>query len=637
MVCLPVVSPSDILVPLADFNLANKAETYALDGAQQPFAFLISSQRISNLGVYLKNTFPVPSRAMMSFAVVGTIASIFQILVLSPCKILASHLAQSGGKIRRCVLLNTARFLNIANKLLTAAETVIVPMTHIAAIASYVAMIVFGHPIAGGIGLACLALIVIKQAQLLPAKLDTLLDVTSYLAGIFVALSPQTHIILRITSLVSVVLQFLNYVSRYKIFQSCLHRIIKDPLPPQRDPNAITLESWDKKESVRLQLNPASFFAKEVPQIIPLDCQKDLSEISIDTLYEQIEKRIKGEFQFTDEEKAGWKKLKTGVCSGGRTSDQAPANIDQLIYYLKAILFHHSKDSVGSENFEKTMRDLARAGNQCNAGWSRDISFLLNPSSKDYKWTIHHLHAIFRGELIKEVTRELVKYIDPKILDGIGGANNVHISNQIQAVLECRWHTYEAKVFFSIHGRSLFYQFLRKIIPTTFSTPFLASPQIRHNITDILLMLAIADVPFPLYGPIDVVAREAYQPENLVNMIYEKVKPQYRQSLQNSEHRAEVFREIEWEPIATWVSEASQKGVPILNDDGTYNETIVKTDKVGNHYLTKIGVELLLWDLDILANYPLKCSPKPNVAKPFNSASLYISGQNLSTPKHRIA
>jgi len=592
---------------LSDIYLSNQCKAYALDGRQQPFTLLLASQRISNLGIALKTTSPGASKAMGRAGDVASVTALVQIMAMPLLKFGFTIMAVASEK-RQYIALKGAQFIEAVNKQLNKVGDVIDPLVNAAAFVSYVAMIALGHRISGAIGLASLMLIAIKRLRLLPATLDSVLDITGQLASVYLILFSQQSLLTKIPAAIHLMTSFLSHLLNSKHFVFLFSKLLKERPYIDTDPSTVKLEEYlldpSKHGDLQFELNKASFNAKEVSQVFPPDFRADLAKSSLKELYSQIEEKMGGEVLVTKAQKTGWNNLKKGILSK-RVVDTPPPHLDRLIQHVKAIFYIYSQDGVSRENFVQTMQDFARVGNKCSEGWSRDISFLLHPSSKDYKWAVHHYHSVFRGELLKEAMRMSDSAYDNQFTKSLGGVDDVHVTNQVQAALEHRWHSYEAKLFFSIHGRTFMQQVWRMLLPRSFSKPYLQGS--RHaNFSESMLMSAIADLPINVffYAMVDGVMREIYTKERLISAIHDKVTPQYRESVQGGQHSLEVFREIEWSTIATWLADINRRGLPIITDSGRYRSEYVEKDPAGNYFLTEKAITFLLWDLGILKAYP---------------------------------
>ena len=288
-------------------------------------------------------------------------------------------------------------------------------------------------------------------------------------------------------------------------------------------------------------------------------------------------------------------------------------------------MFIHTQEAISAEDFAENMRGLALIGNSCMEGWYRDAAFLCNPKSTDYKWTIHHHYALFRGALLKEAfyeflqeeTKDMVPDEKESYLKANGGVNNVHATNEIQYELEHRWHSYEAKLFASINGRPLFERILEKVrFPTFTVLPFDHTPIVSItslNWTPKLPTFLITCIPF-LFAYIEgfyissksqgirlikcspfihIRAAKKYKLNRLIDFIYDKIKPEYRPV----GNKLESFRDIAWENITSWLADLNERDIPILDNYKNW----VQTDLQGLPYLTRQGVRLLLWDLGMIA------------------------------------
>lgn len=486
------------------------------------------------------------------------------------------------------------------------------PIVNITCLVCYVAMIAFNHISAGIIGLSGLLLIAVKRFQYLPASCESFLNMGGNLAHVYQSAVSTTRTPLRQISLFLSIFNLINKLSKYESFYSFLPSWGMKSLSTQKesDPLKDFIKSSRYPEegfkALTFTINPDSIHKGKETSVLPPDFEKTLESQDLKNLYDQVEARQEREkIVFTDNESKGWEKLKNTI-QKYKMDCAFPPNLKTLIHYLKGVLFLCAQEEMPSDAFQSKIKELAKIGGQCPEGWTRDLGFLLNPSSKeDYKWAIHHYHAIFRGEIIKTsilksfnmLTENHSQEERQKLLDSVGGSNNVHVQNHIQRMLEHRWNTYDSQVYTSIYGKSLTRRFEQWLLPKSVQDPF------TKGLVEWLFFHSnrTFSLPSKFYSMVHENAKENYTIDGLVDMIYEKAKP-VKLSIEGYDLTDETSREISWSAITSWFSSVDNKGFEIIDDKGVYNTFWVQKLDYGKtrFSLTKEGIKLLLWDLGIL-------------------------------------
>ncbi len=657
---------ASIPINLVHFGQANQMKAYALDGRQQAFLGTCAANRFSVIDAQWKLA------GHDNKGLLGTVATVFSTFrLLTPLVKLFFTYKKTKNLTDWKTIANKAIDLTLSfEKNFDKAIDKIAPYFEAFCLTSSIGLLFFGHIAFGLLGIATTILIQVKQNGYLPGIIDDALTPVTIIAAFYSIWISPAFLVIRGILLLGNFIQFLNYLVTNNTIRPYLPNFLTDGstgkhiITPSK---ALDLKK-DKTEISKtlkafrgLSINRTSVHNPSVKEIFPDSMKVDLDAISYAQLYENVERRISTQ-KITIKSLDGWKRLKNAMLND-RVPDIRPVNFGFSRNVFKSILFRIQKE-IDNEKFESDVQELAVIGEACAEGWLREISFMLNPKTKEYGWKIHHLHAVLRGELLKEALQQLAKELrrgaeNNKELEKLaisfdlaGGENNVHLLNQVQAALYHIWHTFEGESFFQIAGRGVFTRLLHRqqqnSFPEDLITPLVGedenqSPFTTQNVTNILLGATQIILPLPIPGfmlaaSIHNVAISNYTSERLVDVVYNAIYPQYRQ-VKNDRDRYEMqlYRNIEWDVVTKWLGEISEKeiddGFSVMDDTSFdqprcsnpsddrcrvapgYNPLLVRLDESGNQpFLTKEGVRLMLWDMGILE----KSEPKKRT-RPFST------------------
>lgn len=493
------------------------------------------------------------------------------------------------------------------------------PILNTACAVSYVAMIAMGAVITGSLGILGLLFIAVKHYGYMPGFVESIITPLQILSLFYTTLTAPQHIIFKLLQMPGNISELAGYLAKNENLHPYLPAFLIEGSPGKhiiKKGHDLTIAT-SKEVTLNhvkyssFQLNTTACHAPEVSQVLPEETRAQLENISFKDLYKQIEDRCKDE-KIDVENSEGWKKIKNSVTNDVCT-DIRPANFDKFRILFKCLL-----NSVASkqQDFKLYIEEIAKIGDNCTEGWLREVNFVINPKCNNYKWMVHHELSIIRGELIKDAINTLLKEEQQtftigminKTLEDLGGRNNVHLVNQLEAALWGKWRPYEAEVYFAINGRGIFERMLHRNINLPLdSKMFMFEGNKEPTFQDLLKMAMKAinvlmhiDLPIdprlvlPLIALFDDMVSKKYTLDLVVDHIYAAIKPEYAQTPKGMES----YRKIAWnECIAPWLSSL---GTTTLNNSNGYEESLVEKTDYDELYLTKAGVRLLLWDMGII-------------------------------------
>jgi hypothetical protein len=466
-------------------------------------------------------------------------------------------------------------------------------LANTASAVTYVALIALGCTTSGTIGLVGLCLTIVKQKGHLPAKIDRALEpIVMASALISTVITPQNLIIRSIQAIF-----WLNVITtlalQFKPTRKYLPEWITHPSPGTHDIKNQPSTNYKSlvNRNYNFDVNFSSVHAREVSEIFPKDLLGELRDAS--ELFTEIEAKNPS---FSESEREGFEKLKKGVIHG-QFDDITPPNLSLFQEMARALLQSILSDK---DNFENKIKEFAEIGNSCSEGWLRETTFLLNPKSKDPKWAVHHELAILRSNIIKENSTEIQRINKDSAvnLNALGGANDIHLINSMNAGAWSIFRPYEGELFHQVYGHGLVSAFWinqmqnhkkdfvnnRKAL--TASDQIFIGQQMAAAHPAISLII-------PKFVPYLVNLPNAYQnTEMLVDYIHDAIKPEF-------DNDGSVRRRIQWEAIQGWMNDFDNRH----EDSGLsdYDTKWVIQDRTGDpYYLTKDAVRLLLWDLGVL-------------------------------------
>lgn len=585
---------SNLPINLAHYGLSNEIEAYRLDGKQQFYISILACIRFQALNTQLKN---VGLSSCAYFGAIGNALLIYKIA--SPIlKFIQDNVevlnfqAFDLSAVLKSVDSGVDKLLDHANVILNVACGV-----------SYVAMIVFGHTLVGGCGVAALLVMCIKRYGHMPAIVEKILTPLEILSTLYTSFTATQFIAFKILNIIFSSSSLVSYLMDIESLKNHLPSFltIKNAGEHKIKINRSLEANIQREENVcalvqrpdLFRLNYSAFHAKEVAQITPPEDLAALEQVSFKDLFADIESKCL-QLNITIKNQTGWDRIKKSLVND-RFTDQRPPNYEKFCIVFKAMLISLKNNE---DNFESNIQEIAEIGNNCAEGWLREIKFMLEPKSNNLQWSVHHELAILRGELIKEKLRVVMpgSFEESFGLERVGGTNNIHLTNQVQATLWHRWRSFEGELHYNVEGRGLIQRLAHHFLPNT--------PLEQVGYTEIAFMFLQMKLPLPIpvnqiLEPINDAVQKEYTIERLVEVIFDAVKPEYQ--LSETLGAYESFRKIEWQTCQNWLGRLYERNPDlVMGTDGEFLSDWVARDECGQRYLTKEGVRLLLWDMGII-------------------------------------
>ena len=365
---------------------------------------------------------------------------------------------------------------------------------NVACIATYVAFIALGAPVAGGTGLAMMALLAIKRSSNLPASIE------KYLNPLFELLHIASLVNLPLSLFnlplkIILTIELFSYINKlspsaFLLLQNYkLDRWIPQGLK-ENLPGTWELAEGHEHAAVptldHLTINSTFIYAKEIGQILPEEQQDPRTS---EELFTALEQRIEQEgIQISDNRREGLSKLKRGLLQGFY-QDRIPSNLEGFTKVMRAFLVSLSQNRV---DFGAQMQDFADIGNNCIDGWTRDINLLLRPETGNIRWSVHHQLSKDRSSLLESGLVKFCHTIARENADGatiihlIGGGNNIHLHQMLARSLRHVMRPYQAEVEHTLHPPSLTNRlFVKYFLPSVKnfeeSTPFAFDPDLDQQ------------------------------------------------------------------------------------------------------------------------------------------------------------
>jgi len=477
-------------------------------------------------------------------------------------------------------------------------------------IVNAVALVSLGFPVTGSIAILGLFVLALKRYRCLPASIESYMQHITIVASLATTLTTPTNIILRIIGVAFHSLGLTGLILNSQLINSRLHARFTNPFynkhvvneaPGEQEiaiQRAAIQEVFD-----RFRVNPTYVYSNEVGRLLSSESDQSLAQISASTLFDHLTTRIQqSNITLSEGEKEGLNNFK--ICATtGRVTDTAPPDIELFQKIIKLLIQSILNDD---DNFSVKVKEFANLGNSCVAGWTRDINAMLFPQTKEVAWAVHHVLAKMRGEIVKEkiLTNEELRLS----LERAGGANNIHLTDAVQGAFWHRIRTFEGELTNQLHKFSVL------------STLFFRLPIMNDNterltfIESFYMVMAMQTLHPGISGDggrsireilrtlEPDITRAVMNPNIIVNAVYDAIKPEYKPVEDGRIDRVESKRVIAWEAIQTWMADIAEKRKINIYDPDTYefNPIWIERDIADQHYLSKAGVKLLLWDLGIL-------------------------------------
>jgi len=481
---------------------------------------------------------------------------------------------------------------------------------------SYISLIYFNFPLHGWMGLAGLFLAGLKGNNQLPASLDFMLRPLEGAILLHRGVSSDMLLIIKLERLLEGIATL--SASLYQVlrlekswpqgahpfhgFHQKKENEFKEKI---RSLNEMKKISTFLGEGYRFNVNKTYIYSDFLETLLPDSnrAQKDYS-----MLFAQLREKMQEHMTFLDAKEAlGFKKIEEKVITG-RSDDPMVVDLEKLRetigYYISSLLDE-------KVDFDTKIRAFAQLGVTCDQGWARETKFLLHPQSKDPYWSVHHVLAVERSELVKAAVLNALQ--GSEIGDWSGGKNNLHLLTDLQIAMYGDCRTYDAEVcrqqFYSLFSNLCFRYFHTTEFYFSVSpgeTYILSSLKIAWNrilklISFIHLSTLLTEIPGLLtaekYWKIkEQILRNSlfFHKQTLENQIYEAIRPEK----QITEEGKTIFqRRIAWEAIVNWLA-SLQNRHPEIGLDEPCNPYIKYLS--GQPILSKKGVRLMLWDMGIL-------------------------------------
>lgn len=463
-----------------------------------------------------------------------------------------------------------------------------------------IALISLGFPMTGSIALFGLFTLALKRYLYLPASVERYMSPIVLLSNFATTINMPMNMVLKIPLIALNTFGLASQILNSHVVRSCLPERYTNPFYNKHvihktDENLAAVLA-DAENSDKFDVNFSHIYSDEVGRLMPTESDQSLSQIKTSELFDQLTNKIeKLKVHLSDEQKEGLNNLK--ICAiTGRVKDITPCNIELFQKIIKLLALSILKDD---DNFSIKIKELADVGNSCVEGWTRDITALLAPQTKDAAWAVHNVLAKMRGEMLKEAFLTLNEVIP--ILNMVGGSNDVHVTNIFQTALWHRFRTFEGELNHQLsHLSVLQIWILRNMI--IHDDPKRLSFLEAFYVGGLGMVLFHKGWEHILSGITDSIM----DPEPMVNVIYDAIKPKYQPASNGRVDCVDAKRVIIWQAIQAWMAKISEnRNIDFYNLwTGQYDSRWIERDVAGGYFLSKAGVRLLLWDLGILTHQP---------------------------------
>lgn len=581
-------------------------------------------------------------------------------------------------------------------------------MINSALVVTYTAMIVFGHPVSGVIGLAAVMLILNKKN--LPYWVDKSIEPLAVIATAFAVMNNPMSMVARGFALGTVFVEILDLMKRFETTQKYIKKELLDPLSAPYIRQEIDLSAVDVDQlKMRPHLNNA-----RLSELFPPDFMQEIDEKKVTALFDSVinrffnihnvssfneliekekkalndktdvqlihlveiadfcellpdeneakvflqdyrkkvrthllerrqdkpdflqpdylkknlnlddasralliktaEKTITKEIKLTQE---GFSLIRSGV-EGKQFQERLPQDFTKFERKVKALLQSMLKER--DDIFLGEFNLLSEEGISCSEGWSGQNSSMLEITTQDLEWSLHHRLALLRERTVSLMWSEIG---DNMSLKFVGGKLDNHVVNAVHCGLYPRMRSYKAEDYHQENPREmveslwlladpaekwdLAYRFLQsgnkgEIAQTIFEQPshgleilraqlsnkdevrewnFFDTLFFMHEIWhvhDALLFKMIYHWIFKTTGNEIKAIENKYTVDVMVKEIYESIKPSGKNKT----------RKISWRAVELWMGEKNL----------SHHDYVEQVN--GMPTLTKEGVKLLLLDYGLL-------------------------------------
>lgn len=602
---------TQIATPFSAYSFSNLTVAYVKDGQQTLTVAGLASSRFSQLNEISKVLCPqltlnYSTYFILAPALLFTLATPYAKAYLNP----PANQPPRPDNLKTACLTVLCKAIekgnNIADTIYSHSDIVL----NTASCVAYVAMIVMGMPIGGVLGLATLALLAVKRyqhlpenLQWLPGTLDRIMDPLAIVANFTLPFTMSLSL-LELTLFVALNLSFLfQYVSNNRWIIAHTPEWMLHPLPGRHITSPVDWQQFERstgliRNSFLLNdyspfgVNSSYIYAREVGELFPENITATARE-----LFDQLGARIEQGVKLTDVQERGLRKLCQAAVHG-RIDDVMPPNLEKLQEAIRACVQSILQDP---EPRDKIVA-LADVGNSCMEGWTRDITYMLNPRTADIRWQVHFLLSKMRGEILKEEVGVAVRKLQAerglRYEQVVGGSNNIHLNNVIQSFWWINFRTYEAELVNQINPHSILGALFVKYIAVGNSD--YAANGCRHFLTGQYIGMQFTNYPhfLPIILNLDTsVMNNHFYRRNanvIIDAVYDAIKPQYVVV----EGQSEARRQVPWNAVLSWIASISES-IDIEERQGPQNKYIER-DVWNQPYLTKLGVSALLLDMGIL-------------------------------------
>lgn len=449
-----------------------------------------------------------------------------------------------------------------------------------------IALIAFGFPLQGAICLIGLTAILLKRGQYLPSAFDHIINPILIISSLTASLTSPSGIIIKGLLIFLDLLNIISQIMNTKFVKSKLSEFIINPFAGMHGKQDL---KYDLSYRIAFpSINKNYIYNDEAGKLLSNECNSSLTE-SAEELFYELEVQIqKSGISLSADLENGLSSLKTCAITGS-SGDVSPADVEIFKKLIKAHVFSLLNDKI---NFDDKIKEFATLGNSCAEGWTKEITALHFPHTKDITWAVHNILSKRRGEIIKEEIRKFDQQ-NGNCLEKAGGNNGVHITNTMQIALWQRFRSYEAEVQMQLNPisplQALFLKHcLKSQQPSTLEGYYIGA---TIGIKNQSLIFSISELFLSVYRRS--YQRIFYDEQGTIDAIYDAIKPQYRQG---ADGMFQIHREISWIAVQEWLNDMQNKN-PTRD---LSEENWIETDLQGKQTLSKEGVKHLLIHLGIL-------------------------------------
>lgn len=256
-----------------DYSLSTEITTHEKDGQQQlQIGFLaiarlsLLSDQLESINLNFNSSFlAIPLGLGAAVTVAATFAKEY----------LAKNPKESGALSLLC------RFTVQAGKVGAEICQKANPVMNAACSVSYVAMIYFGHPVAGAMGLASLVVISVKRYGCLPNWLDRAMEPVVFAASAWGVWNIPGGGFVRVALLVAKLSEGIDLLKRFESAHSFIPESLRNPVPGKHE----------KKHGTQ-PVNITHIYSEKVSQIFPGDFKAEVDKLDVTDLFNQAQEKF---------------------------------------------------------------------------------------------------------------------------------------------------------------------------------------------------------------------------------------------------------------------------------------------------------------------------------------------------------